>query len=138
MLTAKKFAEELGRPYSTVALWLKDARIPEAERHELEGDKIFYLIPASAVAKYKRAENQPTRGRPPIALGRDGKPRPIVAGTASSRGAAPRRRTRDATKKLVDGNDQSDVSAAPREAPAEKPTKARAAKKTGSKKSAKK
>jgi len=30
--TAKKFADEIGKPYSTVALWLKDNRIPEAER----------------------------------------------------------------------------------------------------------
>jgi len=64
MLTAKRFADEIGKPYSTVALWLKASRIPEAETHELEGDKIFYLIPLSVVAKYKKAENQPKRGRP--------------------------------------------------------------------------
>lgn len=64
MLTAKKFAEGIGKPYSTVALWLKDERIPEAERHEMEGEKVFYLIPASLVEKYQKAENQPKRGRP--------------------------------------------------------------------------
>lgn len=64
MLTAKKFAEEIGKPYSTVALWLKNARIPEVERHELEGGRVFYLVPASAVAKYQKAENRPKRGRP--------------------------------------------------------------------------
>ena len=67
MLTAKKFADEIGNPYSTVALWLKDNRIPEAERHELEGEKIFYLIPAAVVEKYKSATNQPKRGRPKAA-----------------------------------------------------------------------
>lgn len=64
MLTAKRFADEIGKPYSTVALWLKDSRIPEAETHELEGEKIFYLIPASVVEKYKQPENHPKRGRP--------------------------------------------------------------------------
>lgn len=67
MLTAKKFAEEIGKPYSTVALWLKLGRIPEATAQELDGDKVLYLIPASASAKYQQPENQPKRGRPVLA-----------------------------------------------------------------------
>lgn len=103
MLTAKKFAGEIGKPYSTVALWLKDNRIPEAERHELEGDKIFYLIPAAVVEKYKSASNQPKRGRPKAAEAQVGAATAGGTAAADEAESKPKRRAsnRTAAKKAL-------------------------------------
>jgi hypothetical protein len=63
MMTAAEFAEAIGVPYPTVALWLREGRIEEASQLELGGLKIWQ-IPASAVKHYKGEQVRPKRGRP--------------------------------------------------------------------------
>jgi predicted site-specific integrase-resolvase len=63
MLTAAEFAEAIEVPYPTVALWLREGRIKEAEPLQLGGLKVWQ-IPAEAVKRYKGEQKRPKRGRP--------------------------------------------------------------------------
>jgi hypothetical protein len=58
-MTAKEFAAKLGRPYSTIAYWLRENRIPGATTTTI-GDAVFWQIPISALAEFR----EPTIGRP--------------------------------------------------------------------------
>ena len=58
-MTAREFAEAIKRPYSTVALWLRENRIPGA--YQLEAGNInVWQIPVEAVEKFE----PPKPGRP--------------------------------------------------------------------------
>lgn len=59
MLTAEEFAAAISTPYPTVALWLRQGRIKDAERLEV-GKLRFWQIPAAIVQGFVK----PTRGRP--------------------------------------------------------------------------
>ncbi|HYM00055.1 MAG TPA: hypothetical protein VEZ90_13970, partial [Blastocatellia bacterium] len=59
-LTARKFAKEVGRPYSTVLYWLKKGLVPGVEVVQ-ETSGVVYRIPRSAVAQFKK--QGPRRGR---------------------------------------------------------------------------
>lgn len=48
MLTAKKYAEAVGKPYSTVMSWLQNDLIPGAMKEDLPIGGWYYLIPADA------------------------------------------------------------------------------------------
>lgn len=75
MLTAAEFAEAIEVPYSTVALWLREGRIAEAEQLELGGLKVWQ-IPVTAIKLYKGERKKPKRGRPRKPLSElKGKPR---------------------------------------------------------------
>lgn len=63
MITAAEFAEAIGVPYPTVALWLREGRIAEAEQLELGGLRVWQM-PATAVKLYKGEQKRPKRGRP--------------------------------------------------------------------------
>ena len=58
-MTAREFAAAIKRPYSTVALWLRESRIPGA--YQLEAGNItVWQIPIEAVEKFE----PPKPGRP--------------------------------------------------------------------------
>ena len=59
MLSAKEFAEKVGRPYPTVALWLRQGRIPGAQQVQV-GSWTVWEIPAAALKNFA----SPQRGRP--------------------------------------------------------------------------
>ena len=63
MMTAAEFAKAIEVPYPTVALWLREGKIPEAEQLEIGALKVWQ-IPSTAVKVYKGEENRPKRGRP--------------------------------------------------------------------------
>jgi len=63
MLGAREFAEQIGVPYATVALWLRQNRIKEAEAVEVGKLKV-YQVPAEAVKLYKGDKARPKKGRP--------------------------------------------------------------------------
>ncbi len=63
MLTATEFAEAIGVPYPTVALWLRKGKIQGAEQLELGSLKVWQ-IPAMLVKSYKDEKGRPKRGRP--------------------------------------------------------------------------
>lgn len=58
-MTAREFAAAINRPYSTVALWLRQERIPGAFAVEA-GEFKVWQIPAEAV----RTFTPPKPGRP--------------------------------------------------------------------------
>ena len=58
-MTAKQFAQAIGRPYTTVALWLRQNRIPEAYLLEV-GEVRVWQVPPEAVKTF----TQPKPGRP--------------------------------------------------------------------------
>ncbi|HEY7180727.1 MAG TPA: hypothetical protein VIC84_04885 [Blastocatellia bacterium] len=57
MLSPSQYAEKVGRPYQTIMTWLRQGRIPAAEKTEV-GKMVIYLIPEDATY------NQPLMGRP--------------------------------------------------------------------------
>jgi hypothetical protein len=58
-MTAKEFAEKIGRPYPTVYLWLRTNQIPEAVYVEFGNMKVWQ-IPHSVLETFK----PPKVGRP--------------------------------------------------------------------------
>jgi len=59
-MTAKEFAEKINKPYTTVLRWLREGWVPGATPHTIRGVLTFWMIPPSAVKKFK----PPLRGRP--------------------------------------------------------------------------
>ena len=58
-MTAREFAAAIDRPYPTVALWLRQKRIPGAYQESV-GDFSVWQIPAEAIDEFK----PPALGRP--------------------------------------------------------------------------
>jgi excisionase family DNA binding protein len=65
MLTTKEFAEQVNAPYTTVMGWIRDGRIPEASYDDSHPRGAVWLIPPSAVGRFKNPETKPKKGRPP-------------------------------------------------------------------------
>lgn len=59
-MTAREFAAAIDRPYPTVALWLRQKRVPGAYQESV-GDFSVWQIPAEAIDEFK----PPALGRPP-------------------------------------------------------------------------
>ncbi len=59
-MTAREFAAAIDRPYPTVALWLRQNRVPGAYQEKV-GDFSVWQIPIEAVKGFE----QPKLGRPP-------------------------------------------------------------------------
>ena len=57
MLSPSQYAEKVGKPYQTIMAWIRQGRIPGAEKTEV-GKMVIYLIPENA--KYEA----PPMGRP--------------------------------------------------------------------------
>lgn len=76
-MTAREFAAAIDRPYPTVALWLRQKRIPGAYQ-ETVGDFSLWQIPIEAVDEFK-----------PPALGRPSKKQASTDGEASTTKEAP-------------------------------------------------
>lgn len=66
-MTAREFAAAIDRPYPTVALWLRQKRVPGAYQESV-GDFSVWQIPVEAVEEFK----PPALGRPPKATPTDG------------------------------------------------------------------
>jgi hypothetical protein len=60
MLTSKEIAERLNRPYSTIALWLRQGRFPNAVKDESSPRGVVYFVPESDLKNFQ----EPERGRP--------------------------------------------------------------------------
>lgn len=58
-MTAREFAKVIKRPYSTVALWLRENRIPGAYQL-VAGNITVWQIPVEAIEKF----TPPKPGRP--------------------------------------------------------------------------
>jgi hypothetical protein len=57
MLSPSQFAEKVGKPYQTIMTWLRQGRIPAAEKTQV-GKLFIYLIPEDAEF------HAPVMGRP--------------------------------------------------------------------------
>jgi hypothetical protein len=66
-MTAREFAAAIKRPYPTVALWLRQKRIPGAFQESV-GDFSIWQIPVEAVDTFE----PPKPGRPPKLAAGDG------------------------------------------------------------------
>lgn len=62
-MTAREFAAAIDRPYSTVALWLRQKKIPGAYQESV-GDFSVWQIPPEAIEGF----TPPVLGRPPKSL----------------------------------------------------------------------
>ena len=60
IMTAREFAAAINRPYPTVALWLRQNKVPGAYQESV-GDFSVWQIPAEALKDFQ----QPKLGRPP-------------------------------------------------------------------------
>lgn len=49
MLTARKFAQEMGVDYTTVVRWLKNELVPDAVRQESEDRGVWWEIPETSL-----------------------------------------------------------------------------------------
>lgn len=58
-MTAREFAEQLGRPYQTVVLWLRKRQVPGARLREVGSFKVWQ-IPVEVVETFE----PPKPGRP--------------------------------------------------------------------------
>lgn len=58
-MTAREFAEQLGRPYQTVVLWLRKRQVPGAKLKEVGSFKVWQ-IPIEVVETFQ----PPKPGRP--------------------------------------------------------------------------
>jgi hypothetical protein len=59
LMTAREFARQIKKPYTTVAGWLQKGQVPGAEA-QMVGTFKVWMIPVSALKTYK----VPKRGRP--------------------------------------------------------------------------
>jgi hypothetical protein len=65
MLSPSQYAEKVGKPYQTIMGWLRQGRIPGAEKTEV-GKMTIYQIPENAVYL------EPAMGRPKKAAKKKG------------------------------------------------------------------